>query len=354
MFNHKKLWQDKICNIIQVGGIETSILDNGIERGNRIAWFNTGSGLRYKVILDRAMDIGEAFFDSYSLSWLSHSGFTAPRPDANKGLEWLRSFGGGLLTTCGLSHYGTPEDDSIEPKGLHGRISNIPAQIESIIQPNCLNNTGEMSVTGIIKETKVYGPNIEIRRTIKSYLGVNKIEITDNISNCGNTKIPIMLLYHCNFGWPLVDEGTDIIYKGKCISRDSDMNKAIFNGKSFRKCLAPQKTHCGTGEFCFFIKPKSDRKSVCHAGLVNRKIGIALKMTYKKEQFPLLTNWQHFGMGEYVCALEPGTKNISHTNNNIQEESFIFLKPSETKIFTLCIEIMNKKNDIDSFVKSCG
>ena len=40
-------WQDKICNRAQVGGIETSILDDGLGRSVRIAWVNTGSGLRW-------------------------------------------------------------------------------------------------------------------------------------------------------------------------------------------------------------------------------------------------------------------------------------------------------------------
>ncbi|MDQ4141641.1 MAG: aldose 1-epimerase family protein, partial [Bacteroidota bacterium] len=45
-------WQDKISHPAQLGGIETAVLDNGLGRGTRIAWINTGTGLRYKVVLD--------------------------------------------------------------------------------------------------------------------------------------------------------------------------------------------------------------------------------------------------------------------------------------------------------------
>ena len=55
-------WDGKISNHAQVGGIETSVLDNGLGRGTRIAWINTGTGLRYKVVIDRAMDIADAFY----------------------------------------------------------------------------------------------------------------------------------------------------------------------------------------------------------------------------------------------------------------------------------------------------
>src|SRR4051812_39352851 len=92
-------WMNKIGHHSQVGGIETSVLDNGAGRGMRIAWFNTGSGLTFKVLPDRAMDIGEAFFNGQSLAWISSTGLSSPQPAYNKGLEWLKTFGGGLMTT---------------------------------------------------------------------------------------------------------------------------------------------------------------------------------------------------------------------------------------------------------------
>ena len=58
-------WKDKIGNISQIGGIETSVLDNGPARGSRIAWVNTGSGLRYKVAIDRCLDITDAFHNPH-------------------------------------------------------------------------------------------------------------------------------------------------------------------------------------------------------------------------------------------------------------------------------------------------
>src|SRR5678816_2003084 len=77
---HKRLalpsWHDKISNPAQLGGIETSVLDNGAARGTRIAWINTGAGLRYKIVIDRAMDIADAFFNAHSIAWLSHAGVT--------------------------------------------------------------------------------------------------------------------------------------------------------------------------------------------------------------------------------------------------------------------------------------
>ena len=88
---------NRISHISQVGGIETSVLDNDHGRGVRIAWVNTGSGLRYKVVLDHGLDIADAFYNQNSLAWISHNGIIATHSGLQRGFEWLRTFSGGLL-----------------------------------------------------------------------------------------------------------------------------------------------------------------------------------------------------------------------------------------------------------------
>ena len=210
----RRPWAGKISHSAQLGGIETSVLDNGAGSGTRIAWINTGSGLRYKVVIDRGMDIAEAFFNEHSLTWLSHSGVTRPEPFSNRGLDWLRTFGGGLLTTCGLDHVGGPEADEFGERGLHGLISNTSAELESIIQPDPLKGNLEFSITGKIRQTKVFGPTFELKRTVSGTIGMAVLRIHDEVTNLANTPAPHMLLYHLNFGWPLVDEGTDLLWDG--------------------------------------------------------------------------------------------------------------------------------------------
>jgi len=348
-------WQDKVVNFAQIGGIETSILDNGLGKGTRMAWVNTGSGLWYKVVIDRGLDIADAFYNQHSLAWLSHSGVTAPRPDANRGLEWLRSFAGGLLATCGLTHVGGPESDGFGERGLHGRISNIPASVESIVQPDPIAGKLEMSVTAVVKESCVFGPNLELRRTISSRLGEPTVRIHDVVTNLGNTPTPHMILYHCNFGWPLVDEGTQIIWKGKCTSRGLDMDNAIFNSKhNFRKCQKPIESHRGGGEACGFIDVIPDEKGVCTAGLYNRKLGLALTIKYKKKQLPCLANWQHFGPGEYVTALEPGTNPPIGQAKARQQKQLIYIAPGASKTYNLEMMVLTDQKQINRFLKTAG
>jgi hypothetical protein len=350
-----KLWNDKVGNVAQVGGIETSILDNGLGKGTRIAWINTGTGLRYKVAIDRSLDIVDAFYNQHSLVWISHSGLTAPRPDANSGIEWLSSFAGGLLTTCGLTHIGGPESDDKEQRGLHGRISNNIAEVESVIQPNPAVGRMDMSITAVVKESQVFGTRLELRRTITSTLGQPVIRLHDEVTNCGNLPSPHMILYHCNFGWPLVDDGVDIIYQGKFMSRGFDFDNKFFNEtRNYKKCCKPLKSHKGYGEACGFIDVKTDKKGMCQVGLVNRKLPLALRMRYPKKQLPCLANWQHFGPGEYVCALEPGTNPPIGQNKAREQKKLILLEPGETRTYQLEMAILTEAAAIRNFVKMSG
>ncbi len=348
-------WQDKVGNAAQLGGIETSVLDNGLGRGTRIAWVNTGAGLRYKVVIDRGLDIVDAFYGQHSLAWLSHAGVIAPRPDANRGLEWLYAFGGGLLTTCGLTHVGGPECDQFGERGLHGRISNLPAAVESIIQPDLRAGKLAMSITGVVKESRVFGPNLELRRTISSALGEPTVRIHDVVTNLGNIPSPHMILYHCNYGWPLVDESTEILCRGNWASRGLDKDNALFNGKrDFRKCPKPLDSHKEGGEGCAFIDVTAGKKGICTVGLHNRRLGLALVVRYSKKQLPWLSNWQHWGRGEYVTALEPGTNPPIGQAKAREQKRLIHIAPGKSRTYDLEMTVLTDKGQIAEFVKAAG
>lgn len=334
-----KKWAGKVSNHRQLGGIETAVLDNGNGNGTRIAWINTGSGLHFRVVLDRAMDIAEAFYGSHNLSWLSHSGITPPNPSAVEGVKWLDSFGGGLLTTCGLTHVGGPEEDEYGSRGLHDRISHVPAAVESIIQPDLRKGNLDLRITGRMTQSSVFGPHLELKRTIAARLGTPAIEIHDEVTNVGNDTVPHMILYHINFGWPLVDEGSEITWKGDWESRDEESSK-IFNGdNNFMECPPPMDAHRGYGEAAAFIDIAQDDNGMCHCGVTNRSIGLNLSLEFPKKQLNWVTNWQHWGRDEYVMALEPGTHPPIGQSAARKKGDLIELEVGETRSYDIRIQI---------------
>ena len=345
-------WAQKVINHAQIAGIETSTLDDGLGRNVRIAWVNTGTPLRYKLVLDRALDIADAFYAQHSLAWLSHAGVIAPRPDSHQGAEWLYTFGGGLLVTCGLTHHGGPESDEFGQRGVHGRISNLPAEIESIIQPNLNDEKPQFSITGIVKQSRVFGPNLELRRTIAGTVGQPALRISDVVTNRGNTPTPHMILYHCNFGYPLVDDTARFVWKGPCKSRGLDCDDAFFASKhDYKKILPPQPQHVATGEGVGFIDPQPDAQGFCTAGIHNPKLDFAVALRFKKAQLPCLTNWQHWGPGEYVTGLEPGTNPPIGQAAARQQKKLIHLKPGQSRRYELEVRVLTEKQQIQQFLK---
>lgn len=346
-------WKDKISYYAQLGGIETSVLDNGTERGSRIAWINTGTGLRYKVLIDRAMDIADASWNAFNLAWINRTGVRPPQPFSNKGIDWLKTFGGGLLTTCGLAHTGGPESDEYGERGLHGDISNVPAEIISVVQPDPAMGNMQMSITGIIRETRIFGHSFELKRIISGTIGDPAIYIKDEIINRGNQPAPHMILYHFNFSWPLVDEGTDILWKGKWVPRHGEENAKIFKpGNAFQKCPAPIPDHDGAGEEVAFVDIDADNIGESLCGLYNSRLGFAVTLQFPKKQLPWFINWQHWGKNEYVTGLEPANIPPIGQAEARRRGELEFIAPGASKTYDLQLRIITNPDNIQSLLKT--
>jgi hypothetical protein len=161
-----------------------------------------------------------------------------------------------------------------------------------------------------------------------------------------------MLLYHCNFGWPLVDEGTDIIWKGEWQPRD-ETSRRTFNGhNNFRICPPPQEAHSANGEDAVYVNIAADATGMCACGLHNAAIGIAIALRFPKAQLPWFTNWQHWGKGEYVTGLEPGTNAPIGQAKARQQNELVFIQPGESRHYDLTMEVLRDQADIHNFITS--
>lgn len=339
-----------VMNSQQLGGIETSVLDNGPGRGTRIAWVNTGGGLRYKVVLDRGMDIVDAEYLGQSLTWHSLAGVTKPSFAYHLGLDWLWSFAGGLVTSCGPCNMGAPCVDGDEQLGLHGTHSSTAAIVESIRNPDLKTGDREMAVTGLIRTAKVFNPNVELRRTIRSLLGEPTIEIRDHFVNYGNEPVPHAWLLHINFGYPLLEPGVSTYcYKGKVTPRDDSV--AWYGRKDFRRAVVPQESHRGAGEACAYIDPVPDRNGVVTAGVVNEKRRFGVKIEFNIRQYRRMINWQHWGPGgSYVGALEPANGGVEGRVIDRQRGWHDRLMPDETRDYWCRITATHNETELKSLL----
>lgn len=324
-----------IGNLSQAGGCRHYLLNEGWANGMRATDINTGSGLIYTVLPDRGLDISRASYKGINLVYLTCNGETHPSFYEPAGTGWLRTFSGGLLTTCGLTHLGTPCEDEGERLGLHGRVSTIP--VRQFADLSHWNDNDYISrVSGVIEEGCLFGNKLRMMREISSVNGQNNIRLTDIITNFGNKTSPFTILYHMNFGYPLLDENAELsIEPTETVPRDQ---AAVLGINEFRRFIKPQPEY---KEQVFFHTMKGNDQGETSVTLKNRKAGIAVSISFNISQLPYVSEWKMMAHGEYVLGIEPGNVPAKSRKALRDENKLPVLQPGESTINIIDIAVNN-------------
>jgi hypothetical protein len=318
----------------QLAGIKALEGADGLERGSRILDVWTGSGLTFQVQADRAMDITACHFRGIALNWLSPVREVHPSYYEPAGLGWLRTFGGGLLATCGLDQFGTPSRDDGEALGLHGRISNTPAR-----------NVGYraawegaeyvLEVSGEVRQARLFGENLVLRRMIRTSLGSSTIRIQDVVTNEGFAPHPHMILYHFNIGFPMLSEQARLdIAADLSEPRDETAAAGLAYWPTFQ---APTP---GFSEQVFHHMPSAGDDGQCCIELSNPSIGLRLRWTYPQASLPHLFQWKMMGEGAYVLGVEPANSGGIMGRAAARDAGDLpSLEPGESATYDICLEV---------------
>ena len=312
-------------------------LADGTERGLRLLEFRTGSGLRFTVVVDRAMDIAEVEFRGTSLGWHGPSGLRHPalhEPEGEGGFGWARSFTG-FLVTCGLdhilgpeevdaSHYGYPGIRSVR-HGLHGRIANIPARLtgygEAWDGDRCI-----LWAEGEVRQATTFGEHLALTRRIEVDLDGYEIRLTDRVTNEGFRPTPHMFFYHVNLGAPLLAKGAryvapiaDVVWAAHT-ARYRDQSVGYAQVPAPRDRFAEQVWQHDTA---------ADAEGEVHVALLNDQLSLGLQVTTRKDQLPCLYQWQHFQAGAYALGIEPSTHHVLGNQAARDRGEMIWLRAGE-------------------------
>jgi Domain of unknown function (DUF4432) len=199
----------------QLASVRRVELRDGAENGVRALVFSTGGGLDFWVLQDRSMDIGLLNWKGMPLAWQHPAGFAAPGlsgPFADSGTGTARSLGG-FLVTCGL-------DNVRQPRGslpLHGTLPFTPARLTSC------GEDWDAAEPMLFAQAEIACAHLDrasfrLSRRIEAPIAGAGFSIRDRIENIGPEPAELMVLYHMNFGFPLVAEGTRVQLDGKEIA----------------------------------------------------------------------------------------------------------------------------------------
>jgi hypothetical protein len=286
----------RVGDIRQLAGIDLVEAIDGPGRGVRQARVWTGGGLDFVVHVDRGFDLGPAALHGTNLTWHSPMGLVHPYAFQDSAAGWARRFPGGLLTTCGPDNVGPASGG----RPAHGRWSNTPARL---VAAETLWRDGRyvLELVGEVRGAELFGDDLVLTRTIRTEYGATTLTINDRVENRGHRESPLLLLYHCNFGYPLLDEGDMLFVKSRVTPRDAEAARGL---PACRTIASPQ---AGYKEQVFHHDVETDEAGLATVGLVNPRRHLAAYLRYEKASLPHLTEWRQLGEGEYVLGLEPGT-----------------------------------------------
>ena len=151
-----------ICHPQQIYSVRRMTVSEGKAKGMEVIEVCTAGGLQVDILPDAGLDIGQVRFRGLNMSFISKNGYDSPAAIAPYETEFLNTFPGGLLYTCGLRSTGGAHRDGDEWHPLHGRYHSL--QAEQV----CAEVEGDtVVIKGTLRETALFGHNLQLKRTIR-------------------------------------------------------------------------------------------------------------------------------------------------------------------------------------------
>ena len=197
----------------------------------------------------------------------------------------------------------------------------------------------------------LYGPCVELRRTIASPLGENSIDVIDEFRNMGNQRVPHAWLLHINFGYPLwMKDPSSATTRPESSRWIPLLPQSASNPDPTRSWFpSPQDAHRGPDSAVAYLFPKAlDQTGRTRVAVVNRRLGVGVAIDYNTRQFSRCGSWQHFGPGEYVTALEPMNGTIEGRWRDREQGRLDFLEPAESRRYRYRLSVVSDRDGIEA------
>ena len=312
-------------------------LRGGLTEGVEVVRIDNGR-LAFEVLPTRGMGLWKAWLGDLVIGWRSPvRGPVHPKfvPIAEPGgLGWLDGFDE-LLVRCGLESNGAADFDEkgrlIYP--LHGRIANRPAhKVEIEVD----DEKGDIRVTGEVEETRFHFMKLRLISSVRTKFAEPGLTIEDEIENLSGSPAEFQLLYHINFGRPLLGPGSAFVAPvRKVVPRD---DRAAEGMRAWDRCAGQA---AGYREQVYFMELLSDESGNSRTLLRNEDGTLGVSIRVNTRQLPCYTLWKNTVSVEdgYVAGLEPGTNFPNPRTFEGEKGRVVRLEPGARTRFELGLEV---------------
>ncbi len=301
----------------------------------------------FVVLPTRGMGLWKAWLGELEIGWKSpvrgpvHPKFV-PIGEPS-GLGWLDGFDE-LLPRCGLVSNGAPvfDDEGKLVYPLHGRIANKPAhKVEIAID----GDAGTVSVTGVVEETRFHFTKLRMTSTVTTKIGQPGLSIRDEVENFSTGPTDIQMLYHFNFGDPILDGGARVVAPIKTLVPRND--RAAAGIKNWDSYAPPEPQF---EEQVYFMELLADEQSDTRALLKNAHGTQGVSLHFNKSQLPWFTVWKNTTSLEdgLVTGIEPGTNFPNPRGYEEEQGRIVNLAGGGKATFDLRLEVHKNSSEVES------
>ena len=285
----------------------------------------------------RGMGIWKAWLGKTEIGWQSPVRGPVNPAFVNlgepNGLGWLDGFDE-LLVRCGLESNGAPDFDfnGRLTHPLHGKIQNRPAhKVDLAID----GETGDITITGVVEESRFHFPKLRLTTTIRTKVGEPGFRVTDVVENCGGTETTAQMLYHINFGLPLVDPGSKFVAPVKTVVPRTEH---AANGLGTWESYPNESPGFEEQVYLLDLFAAADGKTQVLLKNAHSTAGVTLR--FNKNKLPCFSLWKDPGAAQdgYVTGLEPGTNFPNPRSFEQQQDRVVKLPPGKTITFDVQLE----------------
>lgn len=341
----KKEFLERVGHMNQIAGMKRYVLQEGKKEHVKAVDIWNGLGLAFTIVCDRASDIASMTYKGQSLCWLSNLNTASPLYKIPGDFAWNNNFSGGMFATCGLNTAGLPCSDQGEELELHGPVSNLPSE-EIGCRTFWEGNDYFITYTAKIPQARPFGENICLTRTITVKMGENIVRVHDRVENLGFERVPVMIIYHMNFGYPLLDEGTKLYLNYK--ERFPTSQWAAESEEQIGIISGPD---CGYRARAYNHTVCPDTEGFGYASIVNEKLGLGVTIKFDAAGLDKFNLWKCLQKGAYVVGLEPCNCRTWGRIREQKEHNLTYLEPFEEKELYFELQIHDGEEEIAKAVR---
>ena len=169
-------------------------------------------------------------------------------------------------------------------------------------------------------------------------MGEPVIHVRDEVVNQGFERAGLMLLYHCNPGYPVVADGAVLVTPPAEITPlDENAARGMGQRSDFP---GPQD---GFVENVYRHELLPTDAAIVSASIVNPHFeptgGIGLTVAWDPTELPRMWQWRMLGPGMYVTGLEPANCTVDGRASDREDGTLEYLEPGERRTYGVTIRV---------------